>query len=531
MLFTDYSFIGFLIVVFVLYYTLPKKCQWPFLLVASYVFYFVASPSYLIFIAATTISTYLVTLKLDQLETMQKAWLKEHKGQISREEKKEYKAGIKAKKWKWLLVCLIFNLGILAVLKYTNFAIANINGILEAFHSDRQLSFLNLVLPMGISFYTFQTMGYIIDVYRGTSTAEKNPFKLALFVSFFPQLVQGPISRFNDLAKSLFEVHYFDPKVVSYGLYRILWGYFKKVVVADRILTAVNAIIQNPDTYQGGFVFVGMMFYAFELYADFTGGIDITIGIAQTMGITVTENFRRPYFSKNIKEYWKRWHITMGTWFTDYIFYPISVCKPMLKFSKFSRNTFGENIGKRVPVYLSSFVVWFTTGIWHGASWNFIVWGLMNYVVIMISEELEPLYRKFHSRFRVKDKAWYGVFEIVRTILLMSAIRMFDCYRDVPLTFKMFGNMFAAFDLSALNAEAFLGLGLSAADYILLFICLLVILAVSVIQERRGSVRDIIFSSPAAWKYIVFGVLTIVVIVFGAYGIGYDQSQFIYNQF
>ena len=531
MLFTDYSFIGFLAVVFVLYYTLPKKCQWPFLLVASYVFYFIASPSYLIFIAATTVSTYLVSLKLDKLETIQKEWIREHKGQISREEKKEYKAGIKAKKWKWLLVCLFFNLGILAVLKYTNFTIANINGLLQAFHSDRQLSFLNLVLPMGISFYTFQTMGYIIDVYRGTSTAEKNPFKLALFVSFFPQLVQGPISRFNDLAKSLFEVHYFDPKVVSYGLYRILWGYFKKVVVADRILTAVNAIIQNPDTYQGGFVFVGMMFYAFELYADFTGGIDITIGIAQTMGITVTENFRRPYFSKNIKEYWNRWHITMGTWFTDYIFYPISVCKPMLKFSKFSRNTFGEKIGKRVPVYLSSFVVWFTTGIWHGASWNFIVWGLMNFVVIMISEEFEPLYRKFHARFDVKGKAWYGVFEIVRTILLMSAIRMFDCYRDVPLTFKMYGNMFTHFDIRALNAEAFLGLGLSGADYLLLFICLLVILSVSILQERRGSVRDMIFASGAAWKYVVFGVLMLIVIVFGAYGIGYDQSQFIYNQF
>ena len=531
MLFTDYSFIGFLAVVFVLYYALPKKCQWPFLLVASYVFYFIASPSYLIFIAATTVSTYLVSLKLDGLDAAQKTWIAEHKGQISREEKKEYKAGIKAKKWKWLLVCLFFNLGILAVLKYTNFTIANINGLLHAFHSDRQLSFLNLVLPMGISFYTFQTMGYIIDVYRGTSRAEKNLFKLALFVSFFPQLVQGPISRFNDLAKSLFEVHYFDPKVVSYGLYRILWGYFKKVVVADRILTAVNTVIQNPDTYQGGFVFVGMMFYAFELYADFTGGIDITIGIAQTMGITVTENFRRPYFSKNIKEYWKRWHITMGTWFTDYIFYPISVCKPMLKFSKFSRNTFGEKIGKRVPVYLSSFVVWFTTGIWHGASWNFIVWGLMNFVVIMISEELEPLYRKFHGRFHVKDKVWYGVFEIVRTVLLMSAIRMFDCYRDVPLTFRMFGNMFTHFDIRALNAEAFLGLGLTGADYLVLFICLIVILSVSIFEERKGSVRDMIFASGAAWKYIVFGVLMLAVIVFGAYGIGYDQSQFIYNQF
>ena len=383
------------------------------------------------------------------------------------------------------------------MLKYTNFVIANINGILEAFHSTRELSFVNLILPMGISFYTFQTMGYIIDVYRGTCKAERNLFKLALFVSFFPQLVQGPISRFNDLAKSLFEEHSFDTKVVSYGLYRILWGYFKKVVIADRILVAVNEIIQNPDVYQGGFVFVGMMFYAFELYADFTGGIDIT----------------------------------MGTWFTDYIFYPISVCKPMLKISKFSRAKFGDAVGKRVPVYLSSFVVWFTTGIWHGASWNFIVWGLMNFVVIMISQELEPLYRKFHHRFQVKDKKWYGAFEIIRTILLMSAIRMFDCYRDVPLTFKMFGNMFTHFDITALTGEAFLGLGLTGADYLLLFICLIIVVAVSLTEEQKGSVRNLIYASPAAWKYIIFGIMTLVVIVFGAYGIGYDQSQFIYNQF
>ena len=326
------------------------------------------------------------------------------------------------------------------------------------FGSGGQISFVDLVLPMGISFYTFQTMGYIIDVYRGTCRAEKNLFRLALFVSFFPQLVQGPISRYSDLAKSLYERHDFDTRTVAYGLYRILWGYFKKAVIADRILTAVNAIIQNPDTYQGGFVFVGMMFYAFELYADFTGGIDITIGIAETMGITVAENFRRPYLSKNIKEYWNRWHITMGTWFTDYIFYPISVCKPMLNVSKASRAKFGDFIGKRVPVYLSSFAVWFTTGIWHGASWNFIVWGLMNFVVIMISQECEPLYKKFHNRFHVKDKRWYGVFEILRTILLMSSLRMFDCYRDVPLTFRMFGNMFTHFRLSELHTGAFLEL-------------------------------------------------------------------------
>ncbi len=290
MLFTSYSFIGFIAVVFLLYYLLPRKCQWPFLLAASYTFYFIASPSYLLFIGATTVSTYMTGRRLDALKETQDAYIKANKGSLSREEKKAYKASMKAKQWKWLLGCLLFNLGILAVLKYTNFVIANFNGLLRMFGSGGQISFVDLVLPMGISFYTFQTMGYIIDVYRGTCRAEKNLFRLALFVSFFPQLVQGPISRYSDLAKSLYERHDFDTRTVAYGLYRILWGYFKKAVIADRILTAVNAIIQNPDTYQGGFVFVGMMFYAFELYADFTGGIDITIGIAETMGITVAEN-------------------------------------------------------------------------------------------------------------------------------------------------------------------------------------------------------------------------------------------------
>ena len=263
--------------------------------------------------------------------------------------------------------------------------------------------FVNLLLPMGISFYTFQTMGYIIDVYRGKYGAEKNIGKLALFVSFFPQLIQGPISRFDDLSLSLYKEHNFDAKGFSFGFQRVLWGYFKKLVIADRIVIAVLEITKNPETYDGIFVLVGMVFYAIQLYADFTGGIDITIGIAQMLGIKVKENFNRPYFSKSIVEYWRRWHITMGTWFKDYIFYPLSVCKPMLNISKSSRKRFGEQIGKRVPVYLSTMTVWFTTGLWHGASWNFVVWGLLKRICDFSFQEFEPLYAKFHQKFNVRN--------------------------------------------------------------------------------------------------------------------------------
>lgn len=530
MLFTSYEFLLFLGIVFVLYYTIPKKMQWKFLLLASYVFYFIAGHTYLFYIAATTVTTYFAAKKIQDRKEAFQVLFDAEKKDLTREEKKQKKDIEKKHQFHILLVCLLFNLGILAVVKYTNFTISNINGILHAFGSGKTLSFINIVLPMGISFYTFQAVGYLIDVYQGKIKAEKNLFKFALFVSFFPQLVQGPISRFGDLSETLFSEHKADLHTISSGLQRILWGFFKKLVIADRMLVAVNTIIHDPVTYDGAFVFAGMLFYALELYADFTGGIDITIGVAETLGITVTENFRRPYFSKSIKEYWKRWHITMGSWFTDYIFYPLSICKPMQKLSRFSRKHFGEQIGKRIPVYLASFIVWFTTGIWHGASWNFIAWGIGNFVVIMISQELEPLYRRFHEKFHVQGKTWFKMFQVVRTVLLMSCLRMFDCYRDVPLTFKMFGSMFTDFSVSKLTGAAFLGLGLSIWDYGILFAGTLLLFIVSMIG-RSGSVREKIAGLSFPVRFAIWYGLFLTVLIFGAYGIGYSASQFIYNQF
>mgnify|MGYP000793185955 CR=1 FL=1 len=421
-------------------------------------------------------------------------------------------------------------LAVLGVFKYADFVIDNMNAVFYAVGSDRELEYLDLLLPMGISFYTFQSLGYLLDVYWEKIDAQKNFFKHLLFVSFFPQLVQGPISRYSNLSQTLYEEHVFDKKQVIFGLERILWGYFKKLVVADTILTATTAVI-GDEYYNGAWVLVGIIFYGIELYADFTGGIDITIGIAQVFGVKVAENFIRPYFSKNIKEYWNRWHITMGTWFTDYIFYPISVCKPMLNLSKFSRKHFGEVIGKRVTVYLSAFVLWFTTGLWHGAAWNFIVWGLMNFVVIMVSQELEPLYEKFHKRFSVKGKVPYEAFQILRTFLLMSGIRMFDCYRDVPLTFKMVGTMFTKFNIGELFNGSLLSIGLSVADYVVLIVGFIVVFTVSLFKVRVGNVRTVLLQKPPIVYFGIMAVMIMLIIVFGAYGIGYDSSQFIYNQF
>ncbi len=529
MLFTSYGFLGFVAVVLVLYYVLPRKYQWGLLLAASYIFYFFAGPVYLLYIFVTTVTIYFAACKIGQNEETQTVYLKIHKAKLSREEKKTYKEAQKKIRRRWILAGILLNMGILAVVKYTNFAIANVNGLLGAMGREGRLSFLDLALPLGISFYTFQAVGYLIDVYRGTVQAERNLFRFALFVSFFPQVVQGPISRFGDLSETLYKEHPFEGRTVSYGLQRMLFGYFKKMVIADRILVGVNAIIGDTGQYAGAYVLVGMLFYALELYADFTGGIDITIGIAETLGIRLTENFERPYFSRSLKEFWRRWHITMGTWFRDYIFYPLSVSKPMQKFTRFSRSHFGEMVGRRLPVYLASFTVWFATGIWHGASWNFVVWGLGNWVVLMVSESLEPVYEWFHGRFGAGGKG-YQLFQVARTFLLVACLRLFDCYRSVPVTFQMFGSLLSARNWHILWDGSLLNLGLTMLDFCILALGTVVLVAVSLLG-RKGSVRDRIARKPYPVRFVLWYGLFLVVLLMGAYGIGYDASQFIYNQF
>ena len=527
MLFTSLPFVIFISILAIVYYAfVPHNERWGLLLIASLAFYFFANPKYLIFIFVTAFVAYFYGIAVEEYASRRKAYLKANKESMDPDVKKKYKTVTARVTRLLMLIALLINLGILAVTKYSNFAIEIINTM-----RSEPLSFVNIIVPMGISFYTFQTVSYSIDVARGTVKAQRNFWKFLLFVSFFPQLVQGPISRYGDLSRTLYDPSPFDFKGVSLGVLRIMWGYFKKLVVADRIVIGLKTLIDSPDEYKGAYVFIVMMFYAAQLYCDFTGGIDITIGIAQVLGVTVKENFDLPYFSKNIKEYWNRWHITMGTWFTDYIFYPLSVSPTMLKLSKWCRQHLGNAVGKRVTVYISCFCVWLATGIWHGAAWHFVVWGLMNFVVIMASQELEPLYAKFHTRFGLKGKKGYAVFEIVRTFLLMSSLKLFDCYRNVGLTFKMFGSMFTTFNLPRLFNESLLELGLSKGDYTVIFIAIIIIFLVSLYKYIRGvELKEFLFDKYPLLALSV-ALLFLSVIVFGAYGSGFDASQFIYNQF
>ncbi len=521
MQFTSFTFLLFAAIVLVLYYLIPGKWQWVLLLAASYCFYLYAGLEYLFFILFTTVSTYGATMLMTRNLNIQDAYLAANKADLSREEKKDYKAGIKKKNRVFVVLCLVLNFAILAVCK------ACLLRPVAAIVEGGSLSFLAIGLPLGISFYMFQSMGYVVDVYRGTVKAEKNPAKVALFVSFFPQLLQGPISKFSDLAPQLYAPHKFDGKQLSFGLQRILWGFFKKMVIADRIAVAIGAL--KGDEYTGIAFLVLTVFYAVQIYGDFTGGIDITIGLAECFGIRLAENFIRPYFSKNIAEYWRRWHITLGVWMKDYIFYPISVSAPMRNLSKAARRRF-KDLGKRLPIYVASVVTWFVTGIWHGFSPNFILWGMLNCFVIVVSEELSPLYEKFHNRFHLKEKRWYGAFEILRMFLLMNLIRACDLFPRVGDYFRRMGSLVTTWNFHVLWDGTMMNLGLTALDYWILLGGIVLMFVVSLIQER-GGVRQKLWDKPVIVRYAAIFALLVVVLLLGNYGIGYDAGNFIYNQF
>lgn len=519
MQFVSVRFLLFAVLTVSVYYLMPRARRPWVLLGASYLFYFLAGAAYLPFILWTTVVTYLTAILMQRVTDRENAYLAEGEGaSLDKAARKAFRAGEKKKRRRILTVGLVLGFGTLAVLKYTGFLLSGIPS----------LTLPDLILPLGISFYTFQSMGYLIDVYRGKAQAERNFAKTALFVSFFPQLIQGPISRFSELEPLLIEGHDFDRTGFCRGLVRVAWGYFKKVVVADTAMIAVKTL--TGEGYSGAYVVVLILLYSAEIYGDFTGGIDITIGLSELLGIRLRENFDRPFSSRSVKEYWRRWHITMGTWFTDYIFYPLSVSTPMQKLSKWSRAHFGTALGKRLPVYCATVVTWFLTGLWHGAGWNFIVWGLLNCAAILVSQELQPLWDRFHRAAPrlCASRAW-GCWQAVRTFLLMGLFRSLDVYRDVPRTLRLWGSILTDGRWGEMFTGGLAALGLDLGQWAVLLCGIAVLFAVSQVTKRID-LRGELAARPLALS-VTLTLLVAVILVFGSYGIGYDAGDFIYGQF
>ena len=519
MLFTSYQFILFVLVALILYYVAPKRIQWIVLLCMNMLFYVYAGLSGIIFIVTTIVTTYAGARLICREKDRSVRFIEEHKCDISRDEKKKLKNISLRKQKMFLTIVLLINFGILAVLKYTNMFIVTFT----------TFNTVDFVLPMGISFYTFQSTGYMIDVYRGVADAEKNPFRYALFVSFFPQLVQGPISRWNDLKKSLFESHAFSWVNIQYGFERILWGYFKKMVIADRAAIGLATIQSDVSVYYGAYAFVGMLLYAIDLYADFTGGIDITIGVAQMFGITMDENFRQPYFSRSISEFWRRWHITLGTWMKDYIFYPFSLSKSMAKFGKWSKKKFGNNVGKLLPVGLADILVFFVVGVWHGAAWKYIVYGMYNGVIVAGSGMLAPVYAKIQEKLHINPKKWwYQGFCIIRTFILVNIGFYFDMANDLRAANAMLVQTVTKAHISQLSMAAVKAVGLTSQDLLIVIAGCIIIFVVSLLKEKGINIRETIASYNIVIRWIIYIGFIMFILIYGSTS---TTSDFIYANF
>jgi D-alanyl-lipoteichoic acid acyltransferase DltB (MBOAT superfamily) len=523
MYFTSSAFVLFLTVVLIGYRIAPARFRPVWLLLANGFFCVLSGPAGLLCVAATCLTSWYAGVRIDRLSKRQAARLADEN--LSPSEAKALRLKTKSGKRRWLIAGILVNVGILAVTKYSGFLAQNLNAVSRFFGLSFTASGFDLALSLGISFYTFKALSYMTDLYRGKKTRTAGSLaQVALFVSFFPELVQGPISRYSDLSPGLFAGRIPSRDAFWEGLRRILFGFFKKLVVADRLLPAVVVLTGSPEVFKGAYVLLAMYFYAIVLYADFTGGIDITIGAAKLLGVDVTENFNRPFYSKSIAEYWRRWHITMGAWFKDYLFYPLSASGVMLKLIKPAGRIFGKRAGVRVPVYIVTTILWFTTGLWHGASLNFIAWGLTNGAVIIVSQELSPLYKRFHARFAFSETAAYGAFQIARTFCLMSFIRTFDIYAGVGTTLGACASVFTDFGWKDFAARGVSALGLSVSDYAVVACGVCAMIAASLWTRRAAPAG---MPARVSLCFLLFLVTT----VFGCYGVGYDAKQFIYNRF
>lgn len=538
--YTSLNFILFVALTVLVYFLFPlKKQKWTVLLVASYVFYLFAGYKYVAFILFTTVSTYLFALWINRIGVKSKETLKLKKQTWDKDKKKKFKNSIKHKKRLVMALVLVVNFGILAFLKYYNFFAGSLNDVMGVFGIGFSAPTLKLFLPLGISFYTFQSMGYIVDVYREKVAPEKNIAKLALFVSFFPQIIQGPISFYDQLAHQLYEPHSFDFTRFKYGMELILWGFFKKLIIADRAVVAINTVTADYAAYNGTTLTFTILLYALQLYADFSGGIDISRGVAQIFGIDMVDNFKRPYFAKSINDYWRRWHITLGAWLKNYLFYPLAMsnlfinASKKMKGTKFGSTKAGAHIAKVLPTSIASLIVFLVVGIWHGANWKYVAFGIWNGGIIMISILLKPIFDWVLAKLRINAQSFaYGVFQMFRTFLVVLVGYVFDVAPNFAQAMNTFKLVFVDQSFSA-GWSQIRELGLDKFDYAIIIFGMIVVFVASVIQERHSSttIREMLDRKSFALRGFVIFAGVMLVLVFGIYGPGYDPAAFVYMQF
>lgn len=520
----------FCLILLVVYYTVPKKFQWCVLLIGSIVFYLFSGVKYILYVLVTALTTYVVALLTHKNKTEFAEKLPELKKVLSAD---EVRAAVKKseQKSKALMIgAVAVDLGILIVLKYLDFVITNINGFLP---EASALPLFSFVLPLGLSFYTFSAVGYVVDVNRGKYEPERNFAKFFLFLTYFPQIIQGPIPRFEKLGVQLFAERKADFKNLRDGFQLVLWGVFKKMVIADSIAAIVGAMLKDTTVLSGLELWLGMFVWGIQLYTDFSGGVDVSRGVSQMFGIVLDVNFKRPYFALNLSDYWNRWHITLGDWLKDYFFYPIALSKGYSKINKFTKKKFGKFIAKTVPVGVLSLILFTVIGIWHGANWGEVLFGVFNGVVVLISTLLEPSFVKIRKKIKMDELVFFRIFRSVRTFLIITVARVISLPNNIVIAGTMLLTMFGLRS-TGIPFFAITGNLVKAGNlkmYLPAVIGCVVLFIVSFIEEKGYSLRDIINEKPMFVRALIMAIGTVTIILFGAYGIGYDASNFIYSNY
>ncbi len=420
-----------------------------------------------------------------------------------------------------LALTLLLNFGLLFLTKYWD----STAGLFGA-----ALPELGLLLPLGLSFYIFQSMGYVIDCFRGKG-CERNFLRFALFVSFFPQLVQGPISRFGELGAELRRERDFSADNLKYGIERMLWGYFKKLVLADRAAVAVSAVFGAPAQYGGAFTAFGVLLYCVQLYCDFSGGIDVSIGVAQLFGVTLVENFRRPIFARSLSEYWRRWHITLGSWMRDYLFYPLTLSKPFVKLGRRTRRSIPGPLGKVIPTSLATLIVYLVIGVWHGAGAKYFVFGLYNGILMTLALLLAGRFRALKTRLGVGEQKWYRAFELLRTMLIVFIGRYLTRAEDLRAALAALWKTVRHPCLYQLRDGTISRLGLGGSDWLVLGLGVVFLLLVEWRQEKGVEIRKALEEKSALVQWLVILASLLVLLFFGILRDPAIQAEFIYKQF
>jgi D-alanyl-lipoteichoic acid acyltransferase DltB (MBOAT superfamily) len=489
MLFNSIHFLIFFPVVTVLYFLSPHKYRWLLLLAASCYFYMAFIPAYILILFVTIIIDFFAGIYIERSEGR--------------------------KKLKFLVISIISLCMVLFVFKYFNFFNQNFADLAKTFELNYPIENIGLILPIGLSFHTFQSLSYVIEVYRGRQKAEKHFGLYALFVMFYPQLVAGPIERPQQLLYQFYEHHKFDYKRITDGLKLMAWGMFKKVVIADRLAVFVNQVYDNPHNYEGVSLVIATVFFAFQIYCDFSGYSDIAIGSAQVMGFKLMQNFNRPYFSKSISEFWKRWHISLSTWFRDYLYIPLG--------------------GNKVPVprwYFNLFVTFLVSGLWHGASWTFVIWGALHGSYLIVSILTRSLREKVVKIIGLdKRRTLHRFIQVMITATLVTISWIFFRAMNLSDAMLILINMIKGISnvtqIFGADRNHILYLDRNMLDF---SICVLLIWFLGVVEllQRKGSLIELINRKPAVYRWALYYLILLAILLFGQYEIA---QRFIYFQF